>query len=329
MNAAPVVATALLCVWLGHRAVAAQPEKKAPPPPNIVFILADDLGAGDLGCFNPDSKVPTPHLDKLARDGIRFTNAYCPDAVCTPSRYALMSGRYSWRSVHKAGVQGNWEKPLIEEGRLTLPALLQRAGYTTGGFGKWHIGAEFPTTDGRAPEGQGAHRHPRNGANLDLAQPLAGGPLDRGFDAWYGFICTSESLVYEGRQPVGLIDVYPAPLAAGADRLPAIPLSSYLDVVTDRSLAFIDARAADARAGRPFFLYCSPYVPHVPLAVPDAFKGRTRAGDYGDYVHALDHHVGRVFAALERHGLADNTLVVFASDNGSEFVTTGDGHRPT
>lgn len=294
--------------------------------PNIVVLLGDDLGSGDPGCYNPDSKVPTPNMDRLAREGLRFTNAYCPDAICTPSRYSLMTGRYSWRTSQTAAVQFNWEPPLIEAGRLTLASVLQRVGYHTGGFGKWHLGAEFPTLDGKAPLGQYKQRDPQDGANLDLSAPLRGGPCDRGFNQWYGFICASESLVYDGRHAVDTIDVYPHPHANGVRDLRHLVLEDYLPEVNRRSVDFLERQAPTARQGRPFFLYYSPYVPHVPLAVPKAFKGKTRAGDYGDYVAALDDGIGQILDTLDRIG--GETLVIFASDNGSQYVTTGEGHRP-
>lgn len=296
------------------------------PLPNIVFLLADDLGWGDPGCNNPGSKVPTPNIDRLAREGMRFTNAYCPDSICTPSRYSLMTGRYSFRTTQTAAVQFNWEPPLIEAGRLTLPEVLRLAGYATGGFGKWHLGADFPTVDGQPPIGQYTQRHAQDGANVDLAAPLRGGPLDRGFEEWYGFICVSESLVYDGRYPVDTVDVYPHPKARGTEGLRHLVLQDYLPEVTRRAAGFLDRRAAEAKQGKPFFLYYAPYVPHVPLAVPEAFKGRTKGGPYGDYVAALDHHIGILLERLDRMG--GDTLVVFASDNGSSFSDTGEGHHP-
>lgn len=296
--------------------------------PNIVLILADDLGYGDVACYNPQSRVPTPHLDRLAREGRRFTNAYSPDAVCTPSRYSLMTGRYSWRTSLHRSVQLNWEKPLIEEGRITVPLLLKAAGYTTGGFGKWHLGADFPTIDGLPPVGQGGQRHELDGANLDLTMPMRGGPLARGFDRWFGFVCASESLVYDDLYASAYIDVYKRPVAQGADLLRHIPLANYLPELTERSVDFIGKHAAAARTGTPFFLYFAPYVPHIPLAVGEAFKGKTRGGEYGDYVHQLDHEVGRLLATLDQQGLTSSTLVLFLSDNGSHFETTGEGHHP-
>ena len=123
----------------------------AAPPPNIVIILADDLGYGDVGCYNPESKIATPNLDRLVREGLRFTDAHSPSAVCTPARYGLLTGRYPWRSRLKRGVLGPWATPLIETNRLTLPAMLHAQGYATAAIGKWHLGWQWPTTDGQPP----------------------------------------------------------------------------------------------------------------------------------------------------------------------------------
>lgn len=297
--------------------------------PNILIIMADDLGVGDPGCYNKSSLIPTPNIDSLARDGLLFTNSYCPDAICTPSRYSLLTGRYSWRSGRVHGGLLNWEPPMITKDTLTLPALLKKAGYNTAGFGKWHLGADAPTKDGLAPVGQFTQRHPEDGINLDLKQPLREGPLDRGFDTWYGFICSSESLVYDQAFATATIDVYPHPKAPGVEALQHLELKDYLPAVTKRAISFLEAHAQRTKDGGPFFVYYSPYVPHVPLAVPPEFVGKTRAGAYGDYVAALDHYVGELLTALEDQGMRDNTLVVFCSDNGSQFLTTGDeGHRP-
>lgn len=309
---------------------AGQPARTTGPAfPNIVLILADDLGYGDLGCYNSQSRVPTPHLDQLAREGMRFTDAYTPDAVCTPSRYALMTGRYYLRASKKSGVLGNWDGPAIEKERLTLPALFKKAGYTTGGFGKWHLGATYATNDGRPPRGKGLFKSENTGANLDLAKPIADGPTQRGFDRWFGFICASESLVFDQDRPaLCLQTAYEPPAAAGVEQLRSVPLADYLPLMTERTTQFIRDQANASRMGKPFFAYYAPYVPHIPLAVSDGFRGKTRAGDYGDYVHQLDHSVGQLLAELRRQNLADSTLVIFASDNGSQFPQTGDGHRP-
>ncbi len=298
---------------------------KAPqePLPNIIIILADDLGYGDLKSYNTNSLVPTPNLDKLAAEGIRLTDAYCPVSVCSPSRYALMTGTYPWRSWKKSGVMTNYEPSMIDSGQLTLPEMLRQAGYFTAGFGKWHLGTTFPTLDGQKPVGYGKFKAENNGANLDFSQPVSDGPLDHGFDHWLGFSCASECWILEGKQVIGALqhDLYTTDAAPGADRLRQVPLEDYLPFITNKSLEFLRNRAAED-SGTPFFLYYAPYVPHIPLAVSPAFQGTTEAGQYGDYVSELDHCVGQLLGTLDSLGLAENTLVLFASDNGSQFVIT-------
>lgn len=291
--------------------------------PNILLILADDLGYGDLGCYQSASKVPTPNLDRLAAEGIRFTNAYCPVSVCTPSRYSLMTGRYSWRSSKKSGVMANYEPSLIEKDRLTLPKMLREAGYETAGFGKWHLGTTFPTTDGKAPVGYGKFRDDNNGANLDFTKPLTDGPTGHGFDHWLGFSCASECWIFKDDRVMGALihDLYTIEAAPGKDQLQRIPLADYLPFITENSIDFIQ-KHTEKKDKKPFFLYFAPYVPHIPLTVSADFLGKTQAGAYGDYVHELDHYIGMLLAALDRLGLSENTLVLFASDNGSQFLST-------
>ncbi len=294
--------------------------------PNIVVILADDLGYGDLASYNAESKVPTPNLDRLAVSGMSFSQAYCPVSVCSPSRYSLLTGAYAWRSWKRNGVLGNWDRPMIADEQVTLPGMLQQSGYTTAGFGKWHLGARYPTTDGRPPLGQGKFKSPDSGANIDLSQPIEGGPVDRGFDVWRGVISSSEMLILDNDRATATLslDSYQPLTIPGFAELPVINLEDYLPWVTDHTIDYL--RTYDSP--KPFFIYYAPYVPHVPVAVAPSFRGLTTGGDYGDYVHELDHEIGRLLASLDEKGLTENTLILFASDNGSQWKETGDGHRP-
>ncbi len=291
--------------------------------PNIVLILADDLGYGDLGCYNPHSLIPTPHLDQLAKEGIRFTQAYCPVSVCSPTRYALMTGRYPWRSWKKSGVMANYEPSMIDSSLLTLPEMLQQAGYTTAGFGKWHLGTTFPTKDGQQPVGYGKFRADDNGANLDLSLPVTDGPMDHGFDHWYGFSCASECWIIDNRTVTGAIDhdFYTIESASNIDHLQRYTLTEYLPHITQKSISFLTNHATQQHSS-PFFLYFAPYVPHIPISVSDDFNGKTKAGLYGDYVHELDYYIGQLLNSLDSLELTDQTLILFASDNGSQFEVT-------
>lgn len=320
-----VIATSMSSLLVGLLFFSSCNSTEEADRPNIIFIMADDLGYGDLGCYNANSLIPTPNLDQLAAEGIRLTNAYCPVAVCTPTRYALMTGRYPWRSRKKSGVMANYEPSLIDSTLITLPEMLQRAGYTTAGFGKWHLGTSFSTLDGQPPVGYGQFRADDNGANIDLSKPVWDGPLDHGFDHWLGFSCASECWLLENNDIFGAIghDLYTIEAAPNKEHIEVIPLEDYLPFIMDKTLRFLRNRA-ETTDQQPFFLYFAPYVPHIPLAVSEEFRGRTEAGLYGDYVHELDHYIGMLLDALESLGMKENTMVLFASDNGSQFRYTSD-----
>ncbi|WP_209402114.1 arylsulfatase [Pseudozobellia sp. WGM2] len=297
-------------------------EEVLPTKPNVLIILADDLGYGDIGAYNPDSKIPTPNLDQLAKEGMMLENAYCPVSVCSPSRFALMTGVYPWRSWNKHGVMRNYEPSMIDADMVTLAEMFQQSGYRTGGFGKWHLGTTFPTLDGEKPMGYGKFYAVNNGANLDFSKPVTDGPTDHGFDQWYGFSCASECWVFENNRVAAYLehDYYTVEEAPGSDKLKPIPMDGFLSEITNRSLDFISENAKKEK--EPFFLYYAPYVPHVPLTVSAPFLGKTEAGTYGDYVHELDHYIGKLLNELEEKGLKENTIVLFASDNGSVFRET-------
>ena len=290
--------------------------------PNIVFILADDLGYGDVGCYNAQSKIPTPNLDRLATEGMRFTDAHAPDALCTPSRYGLLTGRCAFRSRLKRGVLPPWGEPLIEEGRLTLPALLRQHGYATACIGKWHLGWTWPTKDGQLPSGKDGL------GNVDFTKPITSGPTSRGFDYYFGTDVPNYPpyCFIENDHTVGVPSL-PAPLQKGAinrpgPMLPGWNLTNIMPELTRRAVRYVEDAA---HTTRPFFLYFPLTAPHYPIVPTSVFKGRSQAGDYGDYVAQVDGTVGEVLSALARTGLATNTLVFFTSDNGPEVVEIAPG----
>ncbi len=286
--------------------------------PNIVVILADDLGYGDLGVYNSDSKIPTPNMDAIAKQGIRFTDAHTPSAVCTPTRYGLLTGRYAWRSRLKRGVLFGESPALIEQGRMTIQSMLQDKGYTTAGIGKWHLGL-----------GTGIG----NNGKTDYSQALNPGPISSGFDYYFGIPASLDMppyLYFENEQAVEAPteQVSRGKLARyggkGFWREGAIaPEFSHLEVLptlANKAEAYIVERGKQPQ--QPFFLYMPLPSPHTPWVPKAEFIGKSNAGVYGDFVHQSDDVIGRITKALKNNGLADNTLVIVTSDNGSHWKTS-------
>ncbi len=275
--------------------------------PNIVFILADDMGYGDVQALNPESRIPTPHLNRLAAQGITFTDAHTPSAVCIPTRYGLLTGRYAWRTRLKKGVLNGYGEPLIEPGRQTVASFLQRHGYHTGMVGKWHLGLGFAkTADG----------------SFDFSKPVSDGPHTRGFK--YSFIIPA-SLDFPPYIYIrdGAIERFPL-VTQPAQKFPAflrygerqsdLIMENVLDDLAFEAGRYIKQRAA---VDQPFFLYLALTAPHKPVLPQRRFRDRTTIGPYGDFVAQVDATVGDVLNALDDSGAADNTLVIYTSDNGS------------
>ena len=288
--------------------------------PNIIYILADDLGYGDVKCYNPQSKIPTPNLDRLAAQGIRFTDAHAPDAVCTPTRYGLLTGRYAFRSRVNTGVLPPWGETLIEDGRLTVPGLLKKHGYATACIGKWHLGWNWPTKDGQPPSSKDGV------GNVDFSKPILDGPITRGFDSYFGVDLPNfpPYCFIENDRTVGIPSIAATLTKGGFNRPgPVVEgwnLTNIMPEITRRAVRYIEDAAA-VTPNTPFFLYFSLTAPHYPIVPSPEFKGRSRAGAYGDYVAQVDATVGEIMAALDRTGFAKNTLVVFTSDNGPEVAS--------
>jgi len=320
---------AIMALLLAFAPLAPATENKKP---NVVFILADDLGYGDLACQNPKSKIPTPNMDRLATQGIRFTDAHDPTAVCTPTRYGILTGRYSWRGQLKHGVLAGYSRPLIESGRLTVGSLLQQQGYTTACIGKWHLGLEWPlkkALDGNAPAGGERVADTDGGLSMakeesiDFTQPIKGGPCTRGFDYFYGIAASLDMPPYvfiENDHVVGQPTARQEKIDSGYVRPgvkePAFKFDEVLPQLTTKSIEFINRQTR----AKPFFLYFALNAPHTPIAPAVQFKGKSRAGDYGDYVVEVDWVVGQILRSLEQQKLDENTLVIVTSDNGPEIL---------
>ncbi len=327
-------------------------------PPSILLILADDLGYGDIGAYNDEARVSTEHIDRLAGAGLRFTDAHSPSTVCTPTRYGILTGRMPFRTG-MAGVFTGVQGPcLIEEGRLTLPQMLREAGYATALVGKWHLGMTFLDADGRPVHearlpsetreqriASGVERVKR----VDFRREIPDGPLDRGFDTFYGTVaCPTTDWLYawiDGRSvpvpPTALLDRSPLPKHPYANDnrrgmiAPDYDLERVDLVFLERSVEFLERHAAES-PDRPFFLLHSMQAVHLPSFAAPEFQGRSGAGPHGDFLLETDYIVGELMSALERLGLAEETLVLFTSDNGPEVTTTyhmrtdhgHDGARP-
>ncbi len=312
------VALVLAGMLAGAAAQAAPGEK-----PNIVIVLADDLGHGDLGCYNAASKVPTPNMDRIAAAGMRFNDAHTPSSVCTPTRYGVLTGRYAWRSRLKSGVLWGYSTSLIEDGRLTLPAMLKAQGYRTGGIGKWHLG--FQEYDPGKPERE---------QKVDYDRPLRPGPMTLGFDSYFGIPASLDMDPYlfvvgdhPERQPTETIEASGQVRQGGKGFWRAGPIAPgfrHIDVLprlTEQAETFLDEHAEKAKSGdEPFFLYLALSAPHTPWLPTEPFRGKSEAGAYGDFVTMVDATVGRVLDALDRAGVADNTLLILTSDNGAHWT---------
>ena len=295
-----------------------------PGKPNIVYVLADDLGYGDVQCLNPQrGKIKTPNLDRLAAQGMTFTDAHSGSSVCTPTRYGVLTGRYAWRTRLQNGVLYGFAPPLIATGRLTVPAFLKQHGYSTACVGKWHLGMTLAL---QGVSTQIDKKDLQEVAAVDWSKPIKDGPTACGFDTYFGISASLDMppFVYiendRFTQPATGTKKYirEGPAAADFQAVDVLPTFS------SKACEAITTRAADAKAGKPFFLYLPLNSPHTPLVPSKAWQGKSGLGDYGDFVMQTDAVVGQVLDALESNGVADNTLVIVTSDNGcSPAADTG------
>ncbi len=293
---------------------------RATTPPNIVYILADDLGIGDVSSYNLKSAWQTPHLDRLAREGLRFDAAHSASSLCTPSRYAFLTGRYAWRGPLKQGVLQGYHPALIEPGRPTVASFLRQHGYTTAVFGKWHLGLDWVRT-GPLLE------------NVDFSKPFAAGPTTHGFDRFFGISASLDMPPYvwlaQDRAtmvPTATVDDSPTPKLWRAGPIAAdFKMEDVQPRLIATALDYIAERAT-AKDGKPFFLYLPLAAPHTPVLPTRDFEGKTKTTSYGDFVAQVDADVGQLVMTLEKHGLSKNTLVIFTSDNGFAPAADVPGH---
>lgn len=293
--------------------------------PNIVILYADDMGYGDLGVQNPESRIPTPHLDQLAREGLRFTDAHSSSGICTPSRYALLTGRYHWRKFHN--IVNSFGPPSFSDEELTLAELLKSRGYRTACIGKWHLGWDWEALKkpGVRPQNEGPDPE-YLATDFDWSRPVPGGPLAHGFDLYFGddvpnyppyawiendrlTATPTVPLVVDPPMREGNPECRPGPMVAGWK------LDQVLPELTRRAVNWIGQQRG---TGQPFFLYFPWTSPHTPIVPTTEWQGRTAAGGFGDYMAQSDWTAGQVLAALDQHGFRENTLVIFTADNGPE-----------
>lgn len=299
--------------------------------PNIIFIMADDLGYGDLSYLNENGKIKTPNLDKMAGDGVVFYDAHSSSAVSTPTRYGVLTGRYNWRSTLKAGVLSWYDKPLISSDRTTMASMLRNQGYNTACIGKWHLGLNFPTKDGKKPVDT-----PET-YNLDFTKEITGGPCDLGFDYFFGVDAPNYApyCFIQNRYMVGLPDTYyPTNKemdCRGGRGIKNWKMEKVLPEIEKQAVAYIDR---SAKSEKPFFIYFPLTSPHTPIVPTAEFEDQSALNKYADFVMQSDAVVGSILDALEKNKIAENTIVVFTSDNGcsprADFELLGQkGHDPS
>jgi arylsulfatase A-like enzyme len=267
-----------------------------PTKPNIVYIIADDQGYGDAHCYNPDSPLPTPGIDRIATEGMRFTDAHSASAVCTPTRYALLTGRYAWRTRLQKGVLVGDKEPLIAEHTLTIGAMLKGQGYKTACIGKWHLGFNYAFPKGEKSK---MRKDLGNVLAVPVGTKLIGGPTTRGFDTFLGFHHAREMATWMVDDSV----------------TENIHVQQMLPRITQGAVDYIEARGKEQDG--PFFLYVPLSAPHTPIVPTKDWQSKSGINAYADFVMQVDDTVVRVLEALDRNKLTENTLVVFTADNGT------------
>jgi len=299
----------------GCRSLSAGPARSEKKP-NIIYIMADDMGYGDIQALNAESRIPTPHFNKLAKEGMIFTDAHSGAAVCTPTRYGVVTGRYCWRSRLKRGVLNGYSSHLVDPQRLTVADVLKRSGYHTACIGKWHLGMDLPLTK-------------KNGKQaIDHTQKIENGPNAMGFDYYFGVTASLDMPPYAFVEN----DRFVGPVTAQYERTdfpnysraglmdPNFSHERALDQLTEKAVGYIETRS---REKEPFFLYFALTAPHKPCLPAERFRGKTDLGDYGDFVTQVDWVVGQIDDALKAAGQTENTLLIYTSDNGSYMYRMG------
>ncbi len=307
--------TSFLCLALAATALAGD-------KPNIIFILCDDLGYGDVKCLNAEGKIATPNFDRLAREGMIFTDAHSGSSVCTPTRYGVMTGRYAWRSKLQSGVLGGLSPRLIEQGRLTVPAMLKQQGYSTHCVGKWHLGMDWVRT-GEVEELN--IEKPEHVKNVDYTKPITNGPTSVGFDTWFGISASLDMVPYcfiendhVTVNPTEMMKLAmnkggPASYTREGPGAPGFRGEDVLPTFTREAKKVIESKAKEKA---PFFLYLPLNSPHTPILPSEKWQGKSGISLYADFVMETDDAIGQIMRATEEAGVAKDTLIIVTSDNG-------------
>lgn len=305
--------------------------------PNIIYVLADDLGYGDIGAFNPEGKIKTPHIDKLASEGMKFTDAHTSSAVCTPTRYGILTGRYNWRSPLKQGVLTGVSKALIPNSRTTTASLLKRAGYNTTFIGKWHLGWNWALTEGDSVQGTGWN--PTDYKNIDFSKRITKSPNELGFDFAYGNSGSLDMAPYVYVKN-GIPTTIPTKTTIDEGKYtwwregPTGDDFQHDDVTPNYFRTALSVIDSVSNSENPFYLYLALPSPHTPILPTEGWLGKSGLNPYADFVMQIDDYMGKLTKLLEEKGIAENTIVIFTSDNGcspeADFEVLGEkGHDPS
>ncbi|GJM30416.1 MAG: arylsulfatase [Cyclobacteriaceae bacterium] len=319
------------------------PADEKPPVsnPNIIVILADDFGVGDIQAHYPDNKILTPNLDRLVAEGMSFNDAHSSSAVCSPTRYSLLTGRYAWRTPLQEWVLASYEPPLIQPERITLPEMLKNQGYNTACIGKWHLGWNWP---GPQQSQRIEEKNALKNLDWDFTQPITGGPIEHGFDYYFGthvpnfapFTFIENDRVVE--LPTERYRYEPHPdhvvMPRGFEGTPMAPgwkFERILPEITERAANYVKEQS---KTSEPFFLYFSMTSPHEPVVPSENFAGKSGIAPIADFVMETDWSVGRIMQAVEDAGISENTIILFTADNGHSHYTGWDelvaaGHMPS